>query len=62
MLKFFYIKYKINGYIINWKLSQDQDCAEKQTDNADEVYVLLIQQLLKPDNEGVLMAGINIYI
>jgi len=26
-------------------------------DNADEVYVLLIQQLLKPDNEGVLMAG-----
>ncbi|XP_012056749.1 PREDICTED: vam6/Vps39-like protein [Atta cephalotes] len=31
----------------------------KQTDNADEVYVLLIQQLLKPDNEGILMAGCN---
>ncbi|XP_011695638.1 PREDICTED: vam6/Vps39-like protein [Wasmannia auropunctata] len=30
---------------------------QKQTDNADEVYVLLIQQLLKPDNEGILMAG-----
>ncbi|XP_024891855.1 vam6/Vps39-like protein [Temnothorax curvispinosus] len=40
---------------------QNQDRAEKQkqTDNADEVYVLLIQQLLKPDNEGVLMAGCN---
>lgn len=39
---------------------QNQDCAEKQqTDNVDEVYVLLIQQLLKPDNEGVLMAGCN---
>ncbi|XP_012531879.1 vam6/Vps39-like protein [Monomorium pharaonis] len=40
---------------------QNQDRAEKQkqADNADEVYVLLIQQLLKPDNDGVLMAGCN---
>ncbi|RLU19122.1 hypothetical protein DMN91_009480 [Ooceraea biroi] len=36
---------------------QDRAERQKQTDNADEVYVLLIQQLLKPDNEGLLMAG-----
>ncbi|XP_011145192.1 vam6/Vps39-like protein isoform X1 [Harpegnathos saltator] len=37
--------------------NQNRADRQKQTDNADEVYVLLIQQLLKPDNEGVLMAG-----
>ncbi|XP_014482463.1 PREDICTED: vam6/Vps39-like protein isoform X2 [Dinoponera quadriceps] len=37
--------------------NQNRADKQKQTDNADEVYVLLIQQLLKPDNEGVLMAG-----
>ncbi|KAG7199401.1 hypothetical protein KM043_014032 [Ampulex compressa] len=38
---------------------QSQDSAEKQkqSDDAEEIYVLLIQQLLHPDNEGVLMAG-----
>ncbi|XP_011882729.1 PREDICTED: vam6/Vps39-like protein [Vollenhovia emeryi] len=39
--------------------NQDRAEKQKQTDNAEEVYVLLIQQLLKPDNEGVLMAGCN---
>lgn len=39
--------------------NQNRTDKQKQTDNADEVYVLLIQQLLKPDNEGVLMAGCN---
>ncbi|KAK2588320.1 hypothetical protein KPH14_004337 [Odynerus spinipes] len=30
---------------------------QKQSDEADDVYVMLINQLLKPDNEGALMAG-----
>ena len=30
---------------------------QKQSDGADEVYILLIQQLLKPDNEGLPMTG-----
>ncbi|XP_032663758.1 vam6/Vps39-like protein isoform X1 [Odontomachus brunneus] len=54
------IQYCHNVYTRYQKIVlQDQNRAEKQkqTDNADEVYVLLIQQLLKPDNEGVLMAG-----
>ncbi|XP_014482462.1 PREDICTED: vam6/Vps39-like protein isoform X1 [Dinoponera quadriceps] len=54
------IQYCHNVYTRYQKiLLQDQNRADKQkqTDNADEVYVLLIQQLLKPDNEGVLMAG-----
>ncbi|KAH0951330.1 hypothetical protein HN011_003413 [Eciton burchellii] len=39
--------------------NQDHMEKQKQTDNADEVYIMLIQQLLKPDNEGLLMAGCN---
>ncbi|XP_023290405.1 vam6/Vps39-like protein [Orussus abietinus] len=31
----------------------------KQQDGAGEVYVMLIQQLLKPDSEGILTAGCN---
>ncbi|XP_003707577.1 vacuolar protein sorting 39 isoform X2 [Megachile rotundata] len=38
---------------------QDSVDKQKQSDGADEVYVLLIQQLLKPDNEGFLMTGRN---
>ncbi|XP_078041472.1 vacuolar protein sorting 39 [Augochlora pura] len=30
---------------------------QKQSDGADEVYLMLIQQLLKPDDKGVLMTG-----
>ncbi|XP_053974319.1 vam6/Vps39-like protein [Hylaeus volcanicus] len=30
---------------------------QKQSDDADKVYVMLIQQLLKPDNDGVLKTG-----
>lgn len=30
---------------------------QKQSDGADEVYVMLIQQLLKPDDKGVLITG-----
>ncbi|KAL0117844.1 hypothetical protein PUN28_008917 [Cardiocondyla obscurior] len=42
--------------------SEDRAEKQKQTDNADEVYVLLIQQLLKPDNEGVLIAGCSLEV
>ena len=38
-------------------LDQENVDKQKQSDGADEVYVMLIQQLLKPDNEGVLMTG-----
>ncbi|KAL6267433.1 hypothetical protein P5V15_000509 [Pogonomyrmex californicus] len=39
--------------------SNDRMERQKQINNADEVYVLLIQQLLKPNNDGILMAGCN---
>lgn len=39
--------------------NQENGEKQKQSDGADEVYVILIQQLLNPDNEGVLMAGCN---
>lgn len=43
-------------------LGQENIDKQKQFEGDDEVYVLLIQQLLKPDNEGVLTGKILIRI
>ncbi|XP_015183696.1 PREDICTED: vam6/Vps39-like protein [Polistes dominula] len=51
------IEYSNNVY----ERCQNEEKADKQkkSDGADEVYVMLINQLLKPDNAGALMAGCN---
>lgn len=37
--------------------NEDKADKQKQSDGADEVYIMLISQLLKPDKEGALLAG-----
>lgn len=37
--------------------NQENVDKQKQSDGADEVYLILIQQLVKPDNQGALMTG-----
>lgn len=45
----FLTKYSLKG--------QTNSEKKKQQDDADEVYVILIKQLLKPENTGIQMAG-----
>ncbi|XP_024940137.1 vam6/Vps39-like protein isoform X2 [Cephus cinctus] len=46
-----------NNVYARFQNQTNADKVKQQHDGVDEVYVTLIQQLLKPDNEGVLMAG-----
>lgn len=38
-------------------LAEKNSSKNKKDDGADEIYVMLIQQLLKPDNDGTLLPG-----
>ncbi|XP_066588589.1 vam6/Vps39-like protein [Prorops nasuta] len=42
------------------KCKNQESSEKKHADGADEVYVHLIRQLIKPDNEGFLLAGCNV--
>ncbi|XP_076171948.1 vacuolar protein sorting 39 isoform X2 [Ptiloglossa arizonensis] len=43
--------------VFNRYQNRETSDKQKQSDGADEVYDMLIQQLLKPDNEGLLKTG-----
>ena len=51
------IYYNISNVKLILFLYEENADKQKQSNGADEVYVMLIQQLLKPDDKENLMAG-----